>query len=371
VTLAVIAGVGTALPPRRYTQEELCRHWRGFLDVHRVAGLDVEVERIFANAEVDARHLAMSPAHFAAPERITASYQDAVELGAELASEAAEVALERAGLRARDIACLTFTSTLYSVPAIDALLINRLGFPLDVKRQPLVGLGCVGGAAGLARVADYLAGHPREAALLVTCEVLSGMWQGSFQQDLLAFKADPSAKARAVGAIVGGAIFGDGAAAVVLVGRDHPLAAAGGPRLVETASHFVPGTLDMMKLELVGSAFRESLRPELPERSAPAVRKAVEAVLARGGATLSQVRRWIVHPGGPRILDACEAALEQPAGALGASRAVFRRIGNVSSATVLFVLQDELEQPAEPGSIGVVAAVGPGLCVETLLTHWG
>jgi alkylresorcinol/alkylpyrone synthase len=234
---------------------------------------------------------------------------------------------------------------------LDARLANRLGLRSDTKRTPIFGLGCVGGAAGLARAADYLRAFPDETALLLSVELCSLTLQ----------RGDVS-----VANVIASGLFGDGAAAVVLRGARAP---GRGPRIVATRSVLYPDTERVMGWEIGDGGFRVLLSADVPTLAA-GIRPDVDKFLAENDVALGEIERFICHPGGPKVLSAVEGALALPSGALAASWEHLARVGNLSSASVLFLLADVLADPPPAGARGLLLAMGPGFCSELVLLEW-
>jgi alkylresorcinol/alkylpyrone synthase len=273
----------------------------------------------------------------------------------DLGAEAVERGLAAAGLRPRDVDHLFFvTVTGIATPSIDARLVNRLGMRADVKRTPIFGLGCVAGAAGTARAADYLKAFPEGVSVLLSVELCSLTLQ---REDV------------SVANIIASGLFGDGAAAAVLEGGAR--AASPGPRILATRSIFYPDTERIMGWDLEDSGFKVVLSPKVPELVTERIRGDVDAFLSAEGLTRAEIRHWVAHTGGPRVLEAFEQALELPGGALARSWASLRQTGNLSSASVLFVLGELLDSnEPRPGELGVLMAMGPGFCSELVLLQW-
>jgi alkylresorcinol/alkylpyrone synthase len=245
------------------------------------------------------------------------------------------------------------TVTGVATPSIDARLMNRLALPSRVKRVPIFGLGCVAGAAGVARAADYLRGHPGEVAVLLSVELCSLTLQ---REDL------------SVPNLIASGLFGDGAAAVVLVGSDRQ---TGGPRVVDSRSIFYPDTERVMGWEVSEQGFKIVLSAEVPEMVRRHLRGDVDAFLAAHGLARDDISVWISHPGGPKVLEAMQESLELPDEALESAWKTLREVGNLSSTSVLLVLEQTLASPPAPGSWGLMSAMGPGFCSELVLLRWG
>ena len=353
--MAQIAATAVGFPRNYYSQEELLtlltRIWSKRLVKYEV------LERFHRNVTVRGRYMALPIEEYERLDgfhsRNLAWIQTALDLGEQVVCSV----LERARLLPQQIAHLAFTTvTGIAVPSIDARLMNRIPFPAGLKRTPLFGLGCVGGAAGIARVADYLKGHPDEAAILLSVELCSL----TLQQDDLSIEN-----------LIATGLFGDGAAAVLLVGDEHPLADQGKARVVDSQSIFFPSTEHIMGWDVRDTGFKIVLSPDVSEVAQVHLRPAVEAFLRPHGLEIDDIGCWISHPGGPKVIDGIENGLGLDSEALQISRDTLARVGNLSSASVLLVLQETLakRQPA-PGTYGVLMAMGPAFCAELVLLRW-
>ncbi len=374
-----IAAVASAFPPHYYEQEtllaNLSRRWAGQRNgLARLASLH-------RNVLVGGRHLALPLEEY---ERL-ASWGDAndawIRCAEELGATALEAALARANLAPRQVDALFFVSvTGIATPSIDARLVNRLGLPSHVTRVPIFGLGCVAGAAGLARAADHVRAYPDQVAALVSVELCSLTVQ---------------AEDRSVANFIATGLFGDGAAAAVVCGARargggpraaHAgartggaasqaaaagRAAAGSPGIVASRSVFYPGTEDVMGWEISERGFKVVLSADIPDLVRTHLRQDVDRFLHDHGLARGDVAAWICHPGGPRVLEAMEDALELPGGALDATWESLSRVGNLSSASVLLVLEEFLGPRRPPaGAHGLLLAMGPGFCSELVLLRW-
>jgi alkylresorcinol/alkylpyrone synthase len=272
----------------------------------------------------------------------------------ELGEKVVRQALDKAGLTPRDVDHVFFvTVTGLSVPSIEARLANRLGFREDLRRTPIFGLGCVAGAAGVARAVDYLRAWPGHTALVVAVELCSLTLQ---REDL------------SIPNIIASGLFGDGAACVVLQGAE---VSAPGPRVVASRAVFYPDTERVMGWDIVDSGFKVVLSAKVPQLVRDFIRRDVDGFLGEHGLTRQDVKHWVAHTGGPKVLHAFEEALELTPGRLERSWASLREVGNLSSASVLFVLGEMLESgEARPGDLGVMMAMGPGFCAELVLLRW-
>jgi alkylresorcinol/alkylpyrone synthase len=272
----------------------------------------------------------------------------------ELGCRAIKEAMESGGIDPEQLGALFFVSiTGIANPSIDARILNRMSLPRSVKRLPIFGLGCVAGAAGIARAADYVRAFPDQAAVLLSVELCS-----------LTVQADNLSMPN----LIATALFGDGASAVVVTGENLP---AKGPRIIATQSNFYPQTEDAMGWDITEKGFEIVLSPKVPDIVREHLAPDVDAFLGRNGLRRSDITTWIMHTGGPAILDATAEALNLPKCALEASWDCLRRIGNLSSASVLFVLEDFLlNRRPPPSSYSILAAMGPGFCSELVLLQW-
>jgi alkylresorcinol/alkylpyrone synthase len=264
--------------------------------------------------------------------------------------------LSQAHLSPTDIDHVFFTTvTGIASPSIDAKLINRLSMRPDIKRTPLFGLGCVGGVAGVARATDYLRAFPAHTALLVSVELCSLTLQ---------------LKDRSVANLIASGLFGDGAAAAVVSGceiKDGSRA----PKIIASRSTFFPDTEQMMGWRITDSGFQIVLSAGVPDLVRDKLRDVADSFLNEHGLARCDITHWIAHTGGPKVLQAMEAALEIPRCALARSWKSLAAIGNLSSASVLFVAADFLRSnTARPGDYGMLLAMGPGFCAELVLIQW-
>jgi alkylresorcinol/alkylpyrone synthase len=356
--VTTIAAVRGALPGHRHSQADvtaaLAQVILGSEDDARRPLLD----RLHASAGVRTRHLALPLAAYADLGGFGAANDLFIDLGLALAERAITDALAAAGLHPVDVDLLICTSvTGLAVPSLDARLVAPLGLRADVKRLPIFGLGCVAGAAGIARAHDYLKGDPDGVAVLLSVELCS-----------LTFQRDDASTAN----LVASALFGDGAAAVVLVGERRSAAMGlAGPRVRATRSRMYPDTERVMGWDVGGSGFRIVLAATVADVVEKYLRDDVDAFLAEHGLVVADVDTWVAHPGGPKVIEAIVRALELGPHALDVTRRSLAAIGNLSSSSVLHVLHDTLAQGLpEPGTPGVLLAMGPGFCAELVLLEW-
>ncbi|MET9621777.1 3-oxoacyl-[acyl-carrier-protein] synthase III C-terminal domain-containing protein [Streptomyces sp. NPDC006464] len=362
-----VLAVSTAFPPHRYLQQEITDDLVSSLPPGTDSGL---LRRLHAAARVESRHLALPLDRYRDLGTFGETNRLFVELAADLGADAARQALDEAGVRPEEVDLVVSTTvTGIATPSLDARLASRIGLRPDVTRMPLFGLGCSGGAAGLARVHDHLGVRPGRTALLLSTELCSLTLQ----------RADMS-----MANLVAGSLFGDGAAALVAAGSGRhraPVVTSGAPdvtaapgvpgaTVVAARSRLYPGTEHLLGWDVGEWGFSLVLGPELPDLVRLQVSEEVESFLAEHDLKPSDVTAWIVHPGGPRILDALAEELGLPDAALATSRRALAATGNLSSASVLQILRDtQLAQPP-PGTTGLMIALGPGVSSELVLLTW-
>jgi len=348
-----IVAVAPVLPEFHYTQAEITEELAPLLtaDPSRRAVL----ERVHGAARIGERYTALPIERYRDLGTFRQSNELFIATATDLLERALRTALETAGIPATDVTYVVFTSvTGIAAPSIDALLVSRLGLRPDVKRMPSYGLGCVGGAAGIARVHDYLVGHPTEVAVLLSVELCS-----------LTLQRDDETMAN----FVATGLFGDGAAAVVMVGDEHPLRS--GPTVVDTRSAIYPETSEVIGFNVGGSGFEIVLTAGVAEVIEKNFPTEVASFLGDNGRTPADIDHWVAHPGGPKILDAFGTALDLPGDPFALSWESLAAVGNLSSASVLHVLADTMEKSSpKPGEAGLLFALGPGVSAEFVLLEW-
>ncbi|MFJ7327687.1 type III polyketide synthase [Streptomyces cyaneofuscatus] len=347
-----IAAVHGALPPHRHTQREVT-------DMVAATclplGADRRVlDRLHGNARVRTRHTALPLESYRDLDGFGAANDVFIRSAVDLGGQAVRGALRAAGLRPTDVDLLMFTSvTGIAAPSVDARLVARLGLRSDVKRLPVFGLGCVAGAAGVARVHDYLLGRPDDVAVLLSVELCSLTFQ---RQDVTPAN------------LVATALFGDGAAAVVALGGRRAVA---GPEIVATRSRMYPETEHVMGWSIGSTGFSVVLAPAVPDVVRQYLADDVREFLDEHGLKPKDIAHWVCHPGGPKVLETVTEVLDLPEGALDVTWRSLADVGNLSSASVLHVLRDTIEhRRPEPGTPGLLLAMGPGFCCELVLLRW-
>ncbi len=349
-----VAAVGTALPPHYYDQDTLLAafkaHWSQ--TSHNMERL----EALHRSVTVGGRHLALPIDQYTKMQSWGEANDAWIRVSLQLGEQAVRRALDRAGLEPRDIGLILFVSvTGIATPSIDARLVNRIGFSPNIKRLPVFGLGCVAGAAGIARAADYVRAFPEQHALLLSVELCSLTLQ----------RGDLS-----VANLIATGLFGDGAAAAIVSG-DRAKGLATGPRILDTRSVFYPETEGVMGWDINERGFRIVLSADVPQVVGRHLKHDIDAFLGEHGLTRGDIGCWVCHPGGPKVLEAFRTELETPPGALDVTWKSLRDVGNLSSASVLFILDETMERvrPAA-GTKGLLLAMGPGFCSELVLLEW-
>jgi alkylresorcinol/alkylpyrone synthase len=346
-----IAGTGVAFTPHRYTQEEVAS------ELTKVGG--PEFMRFAQTAGVEYRNLALPVSRYPNMSGFTEANAAYVEVACDLGQRAVTNALDAAGIAPDEVDVIVLvSSTGIAVPTIDARIAEGIGLRPDVKRIPLFGLGCVAGAAGMARVHDYLRGFPGHVAVLVSVELCS-----------LTLQHDDTA----IPALIGVCLFGDGAASVVVTGADrvpNSPTTNSGPRVLDTRSRLFPGTVDVMGWNMSSKGFQLVMSKDVPKMADVHLREEVDRFLADHGLSIDDISTWVCHPGGPKVIESIENAIGLSPEALTHSWNSMREHGNISSASVLDVLGRTIAEPPIEGSLGVMLAMGPGFSFELLLLSW-
>lgn len=356
-----IASVATAYPPYRYSQSEMTASLEKRFG--KDSGESRLINRIHSNCGVQYRHLMFPIDNLGCFSGFEQSNDAYIEGSIKLGQQAIQKALDRAGLQPSDISAIFFASTTgIATPSIDARLVNLMGFKPSIKRTPIFGLGCVAGAAGISRTADYVRAYPKQYALLLSVELCS-----------LTFQDDDFSMA----GLVASGLFGDGAAAVILAGEQTPHAqrprdqAEPCPRVLDTRSTIYPDTEHLVGWKFKDSGFKVVLSAEIPDLVNKYLRTNVDEFLSDNDLCVKEICSFIFHSGGPKVLEAMQTCLELPEHALDASWENLRDLGNMSSVSVLSVMEDYLvNKPGEPGTHSMLAAMGPAFCSELVLLQW-
>jgi alkylresorcinol/alkylpyrone synthase len=354
--VSYILSVGTALPEHEVSQREAAEfslhHFSGRLAKHS------QLMSIFPNTRIEKRHFVRPLPWFAVAEHSLKERNDIYRASAEaLSIEAARAALDRAGVTPDRVNFVVFVSTTgMATPSIDARLITKLGMQPTTKRMPIWGLGCAGGVAGLARAAEFVCAYPGAIALLVAVETCS-----------VTFQFHDFTKKN----FVATSLFADGAAAVVVSGEENSSAPRATPhplRFVASHSTLFPNSEYVMGWDVVDTGLSVIFAPEIPARIARDMQPVLASFLGEQGVSPRDLSHYVLHPGGARVLEAYQEAFGLQNGELKFAIEVLRDCGNMSSPTVLFVLERALSSHCiRPGELVLVGALGPGFSSELAL----
>jgi alkylresorcinol/alkylpyrone synthase len=340
-----VASVAVEFPPHRHSQDEV------------IAALadcgGQEFRRFAATSGVATRQLALQLSRYPQLSGFSEANNTYLDVALELGERALSSALATAGIEPAEVD-IVFSTTVtgLTVPSLEGRLAARMGLRPDVKRVPLFGLGCVAGAAGMARVHDYLRAFPNQVAALLAVELCSLTIQR---------------ENHSIANIVASSLFGDGAAAAIATGASR---APTGPKLLATRSRTYPDTEDVLGWDIGSDGFQIVLSIEIATVVEKYLGDEVRKFLADYGMTTADISRWILHAAGPKVIDAVENVLDLPADALDSTRSSLRNNGNLSSVSVLDILQTTVADPPQPGSVGLMVAMGPGFSSELVLLGW-
>jgi len=347
---ATIAATATALPPYTITREDVKVYMGRVFEIpeRRLEAMMTIVD----NAHVHQRRSIFPLDYTIEPRPLSQTNNEYIDHAIKLGREAAEKCLERAGLRPDQIdLIITVSCTGFMIPSLDAHLINLMGFRSNVRRMPFTELGCAAGAMAISRASDYLRANPGGNVLIISVELPS-----------LTFQRKDISQANLISSI----LFGDGAAAAIVTGEHKP-----GPRVLVTETYTFPDSLNAMGFDLRDSGFHILLSKDVPEMIGGKIHGLIHEFLARHGKTRADIKGWILHPGGARLLGNMEQELGLCKCDTQPSWDILENVGNLSSATILFILQEWLEKrPLKTGEHAMAAAFGPGFSAEFLLLQW-
>ena len=345
-----IAATATALPPYTMTREEVKYYLGKVFDIP-----DRRLEALLAiadNAQVHKRYSIFPIEYTVEPRPLSKTNEEYIEHAVKLGRQAAEECLQKANLRPDEVdLIITVSCTGFMIPSLDAHLINLMGFRPNVRRMPFTELGCAAGAMALSRAADYLKAHPGGNVLIIAVELPS-----------LTFQRKDISQANLISSI----LFGDGAAAVLVTGREQK-----GPKILVSETYTFPDSLGAMGFDLRDSGFHILLSKDVPEMIGLKIKGLVDGFLERHGRKQEDIKGWILHPGGARLLGNVEKELGLCKCDTQPSWDILSNVGNLSSATILFILQEWMQKrPLKSGEYAMAAAFGPGFSAEFLLLQW-
>lgn len=340
-----VAAVAVEFPPYQVGQQEAMSGLAGFGGP--------KFDRFGARSGVQRRRIALPPSEYGKLSGFTEANNTFIDVALTLGERALLSALDDAEVKPAEVD-IVFSTTVtgLAVPTLEARLATRVGLRPDVKRMPLFGLGCVAGAAGVARMHDYLLAFPDHVSVLLAVELCT-----------LTLQRDDYSIAN----LVAVSLFGDAAAAVVAKGSAKtPM----GPRVLATRSRLYPDTEGVMGWNIGSSGFQIKLSTEVATVAEKYLGEDVRNFLSDHGLTPADISTWVCHPGGPKVIEAVENTLDLPANALDYTRKSLRENGNLSSVSVLDVLRANMADPPPPGSFGLMIAMGPAFCSELVLLGW-
>ncbi len=349
-----IVGASSAFPKYHYDQKALAEaflaYWGDKLPEPR------KLELLHANVGVRGRYLSL-PIEVYPTMKFGEANNAWIRTAVELGEKAIPKAIEQAGIDKSEISAFFFVSvTGIASPSVDALLINKLRLNPAMRRIPIFGLGCVAGASGIAMAADYVKAYPNKFALLLSVELCS-----------LTLQHDDVSVAN----LISTGLFGDGSVAVIVAG-DEAAKRCGhaGPDIVDTQATFYPDTEKVMGWDISETGFRIVLSQDVPDVIASHVGADLDMLLGKNGLTRADIGCWMLHTGGPKILRATAQALGVQEEALWASWECLSEMGNLSSSSVLMVLEKTMAKRPAPGTWSILAAMGPAFCSELVLLRW-
>ena len=354
-----IISLGTALPEHVLTQREV----RTFAhDIYGEAFGDIDrLVAVFDNADIDERHFCVPLDWFASSKSFEQKNDLYIENAIALSERSIERCLAEAKLRHEDVDYILFVSTTgVATPSIDARLIQRLPFRRDIKRLPLWGLGCAGGASSLSRAMELARATPSARILVVVTELCG-----------LTFLRNDLSKS----ALIASSLFADGSAAVLVAGDAIEADPARHPRLLASQTMTLDDSLEVMGWDIGNEGFKVMISRDIPAIVRTFMRDSIETFLEANDMGIERIDHFIAHPGGAKVLQAYADSLDLPLEKLDNTREILRSCGNMSAASVIFVLERFMRSIAASDSgapsHGLLGALGPGFASELLLMQWG
>lgn len=347
--MSAILSANTVMPENSYSQNEISEVLNGIWGEHGRAA-----RKFHENSKVESRKLVLKLEEYKSLSDFGSRNDLWIKHALPLALDAVTSALIESSMHAKDIDLIISTSiTGIAVPSVEARLMNLLNFRNDTKRMPLFGLGCLGGAASIARAHDYLCAYPTHAVLITATELCS-----------LTFQLDDQSIAN----MVATGLFADGSAAVVMVGKEHPKFQNAKMHVLDSMSAFYPETERIMGWDINQNGFKIVLSGDVPSLVHDKVPGGVKEFLDRHQYHLSDLGEVIAHPGGPKVLDALTKALNVDKSWLNHSWESLAQNGNMSSVSVLDILARTLKTSIDEEKLGILMAMGPAFCSEMVLT---
>lgn len=346
--MSTIHSVATTFPELYVSQDEIskeiCSIW---------PEKQKHVEQFHHSSQVKGRHLSIPLEDYKKLGDIGERNRKWLDVALDLQVKNINKLLSDAGLAPQDISLIVSTTvTGLSIPTLEAKLMNKISFKPNTKRIPIFGLGCLGGVAGINRVNDYLVGHPTEAALLLATELCSLTFQ--FQD-------------KSVANLVGTSLFADGAAALLMLGEEHPLYHKGQFKILNGGSFFYPNTERIMGWDILSSGFQIVLSGDVPKIVIEEVKPNLKEFLFENKITTTDINFMVSHPGGPKVLEKLSEVFEKDPEEFKHSWESLREKGNMSSVSVLHVLEKTIQDNRSKNEIGLMLSMGPAFCSEMCL----
>jgi alkylresorcinol/alkylpyrone synthase len=348
-SLPRISSLATVVPEHRIPQKlvkEICRSY-----FQSLPKIDLFLP-IFDHAEVEFRHFCFPPEYYLSPRDFETRNRDYLEKAIGLCMQGIQGVLRNEPVNSVDhVVCITTTGV--QTPSLEAHLFNRAGLRSDIRRSPVFGIGCAGGVNSIALARDYALAHPDSRTLVISVELCGQTFQ----------KGDFSAKN-----IVATSLFGDGVAVLLIDGAGR---GTSGMTLLGNRSELIPDSLDVMGWEVTQNGLELVLSQKIDDYVRDYLPAIVKRFLDDNSVRFEDIDYFIFHPGGPKIMRAYEEVFPLPPDALRFTRHILRCYGNMSSASVLFILKDVLDRARpEPGQLGLMAAMGPGFAAELALLQF-
>jgi alkylresorcinol/alkylpyrone synthase len=347
-----VISVGTCDAPYKLSQREAKEF------VHTLfSNSKLDIERlitVFDNSTVSTRYISQPIAWYEQHHSLSERNRIFIETALELSQKAIVSCLEKINVHPEDLDHVIFvTSTGLSTPSIDAVLLNRLHFKKHIERTPIWGLGCAGGAVGLSRAYEYTKAYPEKTALVIAVELCS-----------LTFQKDDISKSN----VIATSLFSDGAAAVLITGDKHKLCTCNGIYLLDTLSTTYDNSLDVMGWDVIDTGFKVIFSRDIPTIVCEYIRPNIKELLDLHNLTFSDIKHYIAHPGGLKVIIAYQESIGLTNGAMDYAKKVLREHGNMSSPSVLYVLDEFLSTSNyQSGEYGLITALGPGFSSELIL----
>ena len=346
-----LTALATAYPPHLLSQDDVADH-----AAELFGGAEFSLRHlmpVFRNAQIETRHACTPIEWFFEDHSFSERNALFLDHAVRLLTQAAKAALEKAELSPTDIdTVVTVCTSGIATPALDARLIGTLGLKPNVERLPIFGLGCAGGVLGLARAAALAQAAPRSRVLFLTVELCT-----------LTFRRNDRSKSNMVAA----ALFGDGAAAAIVTCRTDDPGALAAPRLGPWGEHTWPDSLGVMGWDVAEDGLKVVFSRDIPTLVQSDLRPVIDDFLRRHDWARSDIDGFICHPGGAKVLDALEQMLDLASGGLVQARQVLRDHGNMSAATVLFVLEAMLADRIKGRHL--MTSLGPGFTAAMMIVE--